>query len=290
MTRRLLGALAGLLLAGCTVAEAEARPPVWTVRDADSELVIFGSVHVLPPGLDWRPAQLDAALAKADDLWFELPIDPASEAKVAQLAAANGMLPPDQSLSALLSPEGRARLAIAVADLGVSMAVLDRLEPWFAEVVLAGAQFQKAGADAASGVEKTIAGSAPAFAQRRAFESPEEQIAIFDAAPLAQQLASLEQSLVELNDNPRAYDELIAHWMAGDLHALDEDVLGPLHTAAPGLYARLVTERNERWLKTLKARLDGSGRTVVVVGVGHLVGQDGLPARLRALGYSVEGP
>lgn len=290
MTHRLLGVLAGLLLASCSVAEAEARPPVWTVRDADSELVLFGSVHVLPPGLDWRPSELDAALAKADDLWFELPIDPASEAKVGQLAAQHGVLAPGQSLLALLSPEGRQRLEAAAADLGVSMAVLDRLEPWFAEVVLAGAQFQKAGADASSGVEKAIAASAPGSAQRRAFESPEEQIAIFDAAPLAQQIASLEQSLIELNDNPRAYDELIAHWMAGDLQALDEDVLGPLRDAAPGLYARLVTERNERWLKTLKTRLDGSGRTVVVVGVGHLVGQGGLPARLRALGYSVEGP
>ena len=48
------------------------------MRDADSEMVIFGSVHVLPPGLDWRPKALDAALAKADDLWFELPIDPAN--------------------------------------------------------------------------------------------------------------------------------------------------------------------------------------------------------------------
>ena len=163
MTQRLLGALAGLLLAGCSVAEAEARPPVWTVRDADSELVIFGSVHVLPPGLDWRPAELDAALAKADDLWFELPIDPASEAKVGQLAAAHGLLPQGQSLSALLSPEGRERLKTATADLGVSMAVLDRLEPWFAEVVLAGAQFQKAGAYASSGVEKMISGSAPAY-------------------------------------------------------------------------------------------------------------------------------
>ena len=92
MTRRLLGALAGLLLAGCGAVEAQARPPVWTVRDADSELVIFGSVHVLPPGLDWRPAELDAALAKADDLWFELPIDPASEAKVGQLAMDNELL------------------------------------------------------------------------------------------------------------------------------------------------------------------------------------------------------
>jgi uncharacterized protein YbaP (TraB family) len=40
----------------------------------------------------------------------------------------------------------------------------------------------------------------------------------------------------------------------------------------------------------LDQRLKGKGRTVVVVGVGHLVGADGLPARLRALGYSVTGP
>lgn len=290
MIRRVLGAFAGLALAGCAAQEASARPPIWVVRDADSELVLFGSVHVLPPGLAWRPAELDAALAKADDLWFELPIDPGSEAKVGQLAAAKGMLPPDQSLTKMLSPDGAQRLEKAAADLGVSMAVLDRLEPWFAEVALAGAQFMKSGADANSGVEKTLAASAPASATRKAFESPEEQIAIFDAAPLPEQIASLEESLRELERNPHAYDELVAVWMAGDLKALDDDALGPLRAAAPGLYARLVTQRNERWIKTIRARLDGSGKTVVVVGVGHLVGADGLPTRLRALGYKVEGP
>ena len=290
MIRRALGAFAGVLLAGCAAQEASARPPIWVVRDADSELVLFGSVHVLPPGLDWRPPALDAALARADDLWFELPIDAASEAKVGQLAAARGMLPPDQSLSRMLSPDGAQRLERAAADLGVSMAVLDRLEPWFAEVALAGAQFMKSGADANSGVEKTLAASAPASAARKAFESPEEQIAIFDAAPLPEQIASLEESLRELERNPRAYDELVAVWMAGDLKALDDDALGPIRKAAPGLYARLVTQRNERWIKAIRARMDGSGKTVVVVGVGHLVGADGLPTRLRALGYEVEGP
>ena len=98
MLKHALAAVAGLLLAGCVETPAQARPPIWTVRDADSEMVIFGSVHVLPPGLDWRPAELDKALAKADDLWFELPIDPASEAKVGQLAAAHGLLPQGQSL------------------------------------------------------------------------------------------------------------------------------------------------------------------------------------------------
>ncbi len=290
MLGRALGALAGLWLAGCAAGEAEARPPMWVVRDADSEMVLFGSVHVLPPGLDWRPAELDAALAKADDLWFELPIDAASDARVGQLAATHGMLPEGKTLSSLLSPDGRARLEAVSRELGVSLPVIDRFEPWFAEVVLAGAQFLKAGADASSGVEKQISATAPASAQRRAFESPEQQIAIFDAAPLSEQIASLEESLRELQQDPQSYDKMVAHWMAGDLKALDDDALSPLREAAPGLYARLVTERNAAWIKAIRARLDGSGRTVVVVGVGHLVGRDGLPSQLRALGYSVEGP
>jgi uncharacterized protein YbaP (TraB family) len=290
MLKSVLAALAGLVLASCAQAEAQARPPVWTVRDADSEMLIFGSVHVLRPGLDWRPDALDAALAKADDLWFELPIDAVSEARVSQLAASMGRLPEGETLSGLLSPEGAKRLEATAERLGVSMAVLDALEPWFAEVVLASAEFMKAGADANSGVEKSIAATAPASAQRRAFETPEEQIAIFDATPLPQQIASLEESLREMKSNPNAYDELVGHWLAGDLTALDEDVLAPLRKAAPGLYARLVTDRNARWIAELKTRMDGAGSTVVVVGVGHLIGEDGLPAQLRALGYSVEGP
>jgi uncharacterized protein YbaP (TraB family) len=78
--------------------------------------------------------------------------------------------------------------------------------------------------------------------------------------------------------------------MAGDLKALDRDALTPLRKASPELFRRIVTDRNVRWTAALDARLKGHGRTVVVVGMGHLIGPDGLPARLRALGYRVEGP
>lgn len=289
MIARLLG-LAAAALVGCAAPEAEAKPPIWIVRDADSELVLFGSVHVLPPGLDWRPAKLDAALAAADDLWFELPMDRASESETANLAAMHGVLPPGASLYAQLSPEGAARLKQAAEALNLSPALLDRLEPWFAEVALAAAVYRKAGGDAGSGVEKSIAARAPPAVKRQAFETPREQIALFDDAPIAQQIASLEQSLKDLEAKPNAYQDLVEDWIAGDLAGIDDEALKPLRAAAPGLFARLVTERNARWTATLQQRLAGSGKTVVVVGVGHLVGADGLPARLRALGYSVEGP
>ena len=269
---------------------AHAKPPVWIVRDADSEMLLFGSIHVLPPRLDWTPPALARALEKADDIWFELPIDPATEIEVAQLAYQNGVLPPDKSLSGLLSRKQAERLSRVAQSYGASMATLDHLEPWYAEVALAVAYYQKAGGDPNLGVEKSVAADLPSQIRLRAFETPAEQIALFDSAPLDEQVASLDETLGDMESRPDQYKALVDAWMSGDAAALDREALEPLREASPALFKRLVVDRNVRWVKTLRERLAGSGRTVVVVGVGHLVGADGLPARLRALGYSVEGP
>jgi uncharacterized protein YbaP (TraB family) len=107
---------------------------------------------------------------------------------------------------------------------------------------------------------------------------------------MSEQIASLHETLKEMEEKPDEYQRLIRAWMGGDIRALDREALQPLLKASPNLYRRVVTERNDRWIATLRARLRGKGRTVVVVGVGHLIGPGGLPSRLRALGYSVQGP
>ena len=64
-----LAAILGLLVVvACAPARAEPKPAVWIVRDADSEMLIFGSIHLLPPGLDWRPAALDEFLPYLRDV------------------------------------------------------------------------------------------------------------------------------------------------------------------------------------------------------------------------------
>ena len=76
--------LAGLtaVVAAAFAAPAWAAPPIWVVRDADSEVVLFGSIHVLPPNFRWRPKALDAALARAASVWFELPLHPSRHRRV----------------------------------------------------------------------------------------------------------------------------------------------------------------------------------------------------------------
>jgi uncharacterized protein len=287
MPTRVLAGLAAVLL---LTAPACAAPAVWVVKDADSEMLLFGSVHVLPPGVAWRPPALDAGLRAADDLWFELPPGPAAEQEIARLAATTGILPPGQSLFRLLAPRDAELLLRTAETLAVDKATLDRLEPWLAEVALAGAAYRLAGADTEHGVEKVVHDAAPPTVRRHALETPAEQLSLFDQSPLAEQVASLNQTVRELREDPEAFNDLVRAWLAGDVGALDREALEPLRKASPGVFRRLVTQRNANWTVQLDARLKGRGRTVVVVGVGHLVGADGLPARLRALGYSVTGP
>jgi hypothetical protein len=105
-----------------------------------------------------------------------------------------------------------------------------------------------------------------------------------------EQLASLRETLHEMADKPDEYAVLVKAWIDGDMATLDAEALAPLRKASPDLFKRLVTDRNARWTQVLDARMKGHGKTVVVVGVGHLIGPEGVPARLRALGYSVTGP
>jgi hypothetical protein len=149
---------------------------------------------------------------------------------------------------------------------------------------------QSEGAQEALGVENQLQASTPPRLVRRAFETPAEQVALFDGAPLPEQIASLEETLGEMETDPDQYQKLLDAWMAGDVAALERESLAPLRDASPALFKRMLTDRNDRWMGPIATRLAGKGRTVVVVGVGHLIGSGGLPARLRALGYSVEGP
>ncbi len=105
-----------------------------------------------------------------------------------------------------------------------------------------------------------------------------------------EQLASLEQTL---KDAPKArsdYQQLLKAWMGADVHMLEKKVLEPLRKSSPGLYRRVVAQRNANWVAAIDRRLKGKGETLIVVGMGHLIGPDGVPAQLRRQGYEVIGP
>jgi len=161
---RALLAAAALWLAG---GAARAEPPLWVVHGPHGEITLFGSVHILPPNLNWEPPRLKRAVAGAREIWFEIPLDNASIAAASQAAETEGLQPPGQSLSAELNAADQARLVKLAQAYAIPMEELDRLKPWLAEIRLSVASYRDLGASRDLGVEHQILQDARADARQR---------------------------------------------------------------------------------------------------------------------------
>ena len=275
-----------MLLAG----GAWATPPLWTVRGPQGVITLYGSVHMLPPGADWLSPALEDALARADSLWFELPIDDATNAAASRLTASRARLPSGDTLWAHVTTDQRARIERAAASLGLSPEALSGLRPWMAELALSLADARRAGAEAGEGVETHVQKAAPPSAARRALETVDQQIQVLTGGTMAEQVDSLDETAREVVEDPDLYPRTVREWLSGDLAGLERDDLAPLRRLSPSGWRRLILDRNRRWARILDGVARRPGRSVVVVGVGHLIGPDGVPALLRARGLTVEGP
>jgi len=282
--------VAALAIALCLATPAQAKPPVWVVRDADSTIVLFGSIHALPPGLDWAPPALTAALARAEDVWFEIPNDEAGQLASAQAATQKGLLPRGVTLTSRLDRRTAGQLARVAKSLGMRPTDLDPYRPWMAEVTLVVAAAAKAGASTSASVETQVAAATPRAARRRAFETPEQQVGLLADVSEREQIASLKETLKEIEEEPDSFAELVRLWMAADVQGIYRDAVAPLRRASPALYRRILADRNRAWAPVIEERLKGSGETVMVMGAAHFVGPDGLPALLRKRGLRVDGP
>ena len=287
--RRQAAGWAALALA-LTAGSARADPPIWSVAGTEGQVVMFGSVHLLSETTQWKTARLAEALASADEVWFEIPFDAAAQSEAGSEALRRGLLPDGQTLSKLLPPDLWDEMVVTASGIGVDPARLDRLRPWLAEITLATTYLAWRGARESLGVERQLYESAPPTATKKAFETPTEQIGFFADASLDDQIASLRETLREIVRDPDAFDRLSAAWTAGDVGVIEADAVEDLRRDAPGMYERLVAARNRRWVVEIERLLKARRRVLIVVGVGHLVGPDSVPALLRRRGVAVEGP
>ena len=180
-------------------------------------------------------------------------------------------------------------LALAKRE-GLAPAVLERMRPWLAELELTIVFYQKRGYREDLGVESQINAAAPPAAGRGAFETLGEQVALFADDPVPEQIASLKETLDEIDTDPTVFDRAADAWRRGDVKGVEREVIAPMRKEDEALYRRVLVDRNRRFAARIERLAQGHQRIFVVVGVGHLVGPDGVPSLLRKDGLKVQGP
>jgi len=285
-TRLWQGALLVLLTFGIFERPAAADPALWVLRDADSTIYLFGTVHAMKPGANWHNAKIDKAFAASSALWVEETGDE-DQAAMAQLVSRYG-LDPQHPLSAKLTPPQRQKLAKATQAAKLNLMQIDQTRPWLAAITLSVVPLIQAGFDPDNGIDRSLRAAATAAGKPiHAFETPEQQIRIFAELPPQDELALLSQTLDEIEEGPAYISKLIDDWLRGDTAAIDQEVSADMRDQTPSLYKAVFLDRNVAWARRIEEMLAGQGTIFIAVGAGHLAGKDSVINMLNHDGYKV---
>ncbi|MBQ8136628.1 MAG: TraB/GumN family protein [Clostridia bacterium] len=286
-------ALAAALILSCAIfpALAESHPLMYKVTDKDGHSIyLLGTMHVI--SAETLPiAHLDEILGQVDRVIFEV-----SAENMEKLA--NG----DQGEE----DATQAAFAMAVEDNGLSDEVNNMIAEFMSNVygqpvdletikhlsaqvlgqLMANQYMAAAGYDATGhGVDLEVYSKAKALGLKiEGAETMDEQMSAVSVE--GGDAASIEKQIVEMMGNPEGFkaqlDSLINAYNTGDKDALLAffNQEGSRSSADAG--------RNANFLKVAEDALKNGGRTLIAIGLYHIIAEDGLFNTLTQAGYTVE--
>lgn len=262
------------------VATVDADPALWVVKDKDTTIYLFGTIHVLKPGLSWFDEAVKAAFDKSDQVYLEIPIpDPAEAQKIVLPLAVDQS---GKTLTSKIPEDQRAAYAAGLAKIGVPATALDQLQPWFAAVTMSQVLLQKAGYSPDNGAEKAIDAAAKAAHKPvNGLETLEQQIHYFADLSQDEQVKFLMSGIKDIDKFNGTIAEMVDDWSKGEPDKLAE-VMNRDYDASPLIIKTLLTDRNARWADWIDQRLKQPGTVFIAVGAGHLAGSNSVQAQLAA--------
>ncbi len=276
--------------------QGEPRPAIWVLRDADTTIYLFGTVHVLHPDLRWRSPVFDRIARTAQELVLEL----TDEQMTQDTAQSLSMMQMGKSLPLLqrVTPARREGLTRMMGELGLAVGSLDRLETWAVALILGVGQMARdyvnGGEGGAAGlpdgaqvpgVEQTLTREFRASGRPiSGVETTADQISAFRGMPLNVQQALLDETIDSYINGEPSGDPDEADWINGNL----DGIAAEMETLPPELYESLITRRNRNFADWLVRRLDRPGTVLFAIGAGHLAGRVSVQSMVESRGLRVQ--
>jgi hypothetical protein len=264
----------------------DADPAIWVVRDADTTIYLFGTMHLLRPGLSWFDEAIADAFNASSELVVEVNLDPARNAEVGPMmvAAASNTT---GTLTSRMSADQRTQYLAAMERLGVPYQQLEGFDGWFVNLQFAIGLSQRAGFDPANGADQRLLAAARTRGMTiTGLETIEQQVGFFDALPENEQFIGLLQIVNDIPAAVSVFERMGTSWASGNAEDTAA-LLTETRAFAPEQHRIIFTDRNRRWADAIQARLAQPGTVFVAVGAGHLAGDDSVQAFLTQRGLTV---
>ncbi len=293
---RWFAALLALWLLACAgsapdpAASVEPSPILWRARSPEAAtFYLLGSVHMGGETAHYFGHEVARAWRGADELVVEVDVSAVRPEELVSLTRHYGTLAPPLSLQDLVSGETWGQLDAYFTMRELEISSFQHLKPWFVSFAVVQIELQRAGFVAENGVDRAFISAAQGKKPIVALETMASQLETMDRLPASLQELMLRDALARIDSFPQDTAELLDAWQRGDESRLEALVFQPLHQYPElGVFYDLVFYRRNHTMTSRLMQLARDGRTrFVVLGAGHMIGDQGIPKLLADAGYEV---
>jgi uncharacterized protein YbaP (TraB family) len=267
---------------------AYAETSLWRIQNDSSTLYLGGTIHVLRSSDYPLPKEFHKAYEDAAAVIFETDLGKFNRLETQQILMSKGMYKDGLSLKKVLSSQAYNYLKKYCDEAGIPIASLNQLKPPIIVLMLLALELKKIGIDH-KGIDLYFYQKATADGKKKAgLETVDKQIEFITSMGEGNENDFIVHSIRDLHKTRQIITRLIDGWKEGNVKLLSELFLEQLKTDFPALFKTLVVDRNRAWLPKIEAYLQTPQKELVLVGVGHLVGEDGIIQDLKKRGYKVK--
>lgn len=259
---------------------------VWKVTHGENTVYLGGTCHLLRKADYPLPKEFDLAYEKSDKLFFEVDPLELQAPEFAMRLLAESAYQDGRTLKHVLNKEAYEALAEQGRKSNIPIEVIHKTKPSIAVMMMALQEYTKAGVTQ-EGVDlhfhtKAVKAGKPIGS----LETADFQLKLITSIGEGNESAFVLYSLQDLDNVSALYNELIQAWKVGDLKATERLFIDDMKKF-PEVYGQLLKGRNENWLPQIEKMLKDKPTEYVLVGFGHMAGEDGVIELLKAKGYNV---
>lgn len=255
---------------------------LWEVSDGDSKIYLLGSVHVANEEMYPLNEVIESSYQDSDALVLEVVVDKINPMQMMSRMMLQGGKTLKDEMDSVSYYEFKSVMdSLQIPEMNYMM-----LKPWAATLIMMQTVMQKEGFQQDLGFDFYFLGKARA-----------EEKEVFGLETLEQQLDAFEElsefssdffkySLVEMENTKTMIDDMLKAWEEGDTLKIQEIIHLSLKDSEnfKMINEIMLDKRNFLMLEKIEDYLKDNKQYFVIVGAGHLVGENGLLQLLEKTG------
>ncbi|WP_455207746.1 TraB/GumN family protein [Kaarinaea lacus] len=267
-----------------------AEPVLWKIQSKQNTVFLFGSIHIADQSIYPLRTTIEKAYDNSDILVVEVDETQADQVKLNQILMTQGFYPGAETIADHINQDTMQMLQKFLSKTGIPYPTVARMRPGLIAITLTVARIVQLGYSPELGIDRHF------LTKARKEKKPIQQL---ETAEWQMELMLsfsdddliLKHTVVSLDEMGDMFKEIMNAWKSGDNERIETVMLTDQlkeHPEFEAIFKRLFDARNVVMTSKILNMLEQSKNYFVVVGAGHLVGEQGIVSLLKKQGFTVQ--